>query len=94
MKPATNIVIDGSISLTKQFGWGQNLGRRRTPLHFGDNSPDDNPDDIPKRPIKTETQGENCKELNCFNIATEIYVGTAASREAYIENTTNGSCGD
>lgn len=36
-----------------------------------------------------------CEELNCLNLnPVKMYVGSAASREAYLENVTNGCCGD
>jgi hypothetical protein len=41
------------------------------------------------------TKGEDSDELNCFQLnAVEVYIGTAASRKAYLENQTNGCCGD
>jgi len=93
----SNLKFSGNIpiSLNEQFGWGQNMGRKRTALHFAASPFDDNPDDIPESKINTDTKGENCEELNCLNLnVVKVYIGSAASRETYIENTTNGSCED
>jgi len=69
----------GDLNFARRFGSGQNLGRKRTGLHFDDES----------------TKGEDSDELNCFQLnAVEVYIGTAASRKAYLENQTNGCCGD
>lgn len=73
------LAVMSAMSLTEDIGWGQNFGRKRSSLIFAGG----------EREIRSE------EELNCLTQNTKsIYVGQAASRQTYLENATNGCCGD